>query len=113
MKRLLAALVALVVATNAAGYSPPDEIRFDALPADAARTVRLIERGGPYPFARDGSVFANREGRLPPHFRGYYLEYTVVPVGARERGARRIVAGRNGELYYSRDHYRSFQRIRQ
>jgi ribonuclease T1 len=111
--RLFAALVALVVATNAAGFSPSDEIRFDALPADAARTVRLIERGGPYPFARDGSVFANRERRLPPRYRGYYLEYTVVPLGGHERGAQRIVAGRNGEFYYSRDHYRSFQRIRQ
>lgn len=113
MIRLLAAIVALVVATNAAGFSPPDEIRIDRLPPEAMRTIRLIERGGPFPFARDGSVFANRERRLPPRHRGYYREYTVAPVGARERGARRIVAGRDGELYYSRDHYRSFQRVRE
>jgi len=110
--RLLAALVALVVASNAAGFSSPDEIRVEQLPPDAIRTIGLIKRGGPFPFARDGSVFANRERRLPPRYRGYYREYTVAPVGERERGARRIVAGRNQEFYYSRDHYRSFQRIR-
>lgn len=113
MIRLLAAIVALGVASNAAGFSPPDEIRVDQLPPAAIHTIRLIERGGPFPFARDGSVFANRERRLPPRYRGYYREYTVAPVGARERGARRIIAGRNGEFYYSRDHYRSFQRIRE
>ena len=64
-------------------------------------------------FRSDGSVFANRELRLPPRHRGYYREYTVAPAGAHERGAQRIVAGRDGELYYSRDHYRSFLRIRQ
>jgi ribonuclease T1 len=109
--RLLAAIVALAVASNAAGFAPPGEIRLEQLPPDAIRTIRLIDRGGPYPFARDGSVFANRERRLPQRLRGYYREYTVAPVGARERGARRIVAGRDGELYYSPDHYRSFQRV--
>ena len=113
MIRLLAAIVAFVVAANAAGFSPLDEIRVGALPADAARTIRLIHRGGPFPFAKDGSVFANREQRLPRRYRGYYREYTVAPVGARQRGARRIVSGREGELYYNRDHYRSFLRIRQ
>ena len=33
--------------------------------------------------------------------------------GVRHRGARRIVAGRGGELYYTDDHYRSFRRIRE
>jgi len=111
--RLLAAIVALVVASTAAGLSPLDEIGVDALPADAVRTVKLIQRGGPFAFARDGSVFANRERRLPARYRGYYREYTVAPPGAHSRGAQRIVAGRDGELYYSRDHYRSFLRIRQ
>lgn len=106
-------MVALVVASNAAGFSPLEEIRVAQLPPEASRTIGLIERGGPFPFAKDGSVFANREHRLPPRSRGYYREYTVAPPGARERGARRIVAGRNGELYYSRDHYRSFDRIRE
>ena len=113
MIRLLAAILAFVVASNAAAVPPLAEIRLDALPSEASHTVELIRRGGPFPFARDGSVFANREHRLPRRFRGYYREYTVARPGARERGARRIVAGRGGELYYTRDHYRSFLRIRE
>jgi len=58
-------------------------------------------------------VFGNREARLPAKPRGYYREYTVRTPRARDRGARRIVAGRDGELYYSGDHYRSFRRIRE
>jgi len=38
-------------------------------------------------------VFGNREKMLPPRRRGYYREYTVPTPGARDRGARRIVAG--------------------
>ena len=56
-------------------------------------------------------MFANRERRLPPRASGYYREYTVPTPGARDRGARRIIAGRNAELYYTDDHYRRFKRI--
>jgi ribonuclease T1 len=51
--------------------------------------------------------------QLPPQQHGYYREYTVRTPGARDRGARRIVAGAGGEYYYSADHYRSFKRIRE
>jgi ribonuclease T1 len=37
----------------------------------------------------------------------------VKTPGARDRGARRIVAGRGGEYYYTHDHYRTFRRIRE
>jgi ribonuclease T1 len=73
--------------------------------------VALIEAGGPFPYAKDGSEFFNREGRLPPNGPGYYREYTVETPGSSDRGARRIVAGRNGEFYYTRDHYQSFIRL--
>ena len=62
---------------------------------------------------RDGVVFGNRERLLPQRERGYYREYTVPTPGLKHRGARRIVAGRGGELYYTDDHYRSFKRIRE
>ncbi len=113
MKRLLAGLVALVLATGAAAFSPPGEIDVGELPPEARDTIALIQRGGPFPYARDGSVFYNREALLPGRARGYYREYTVRTAGARDRGARRIVRGRAGELYYSGDHYRSFRRIRE
>jgi ribonuclease T1 len=83
------------------------------LPPEARATVRLIREGGPFPFDRDGVVFGNRERLLPVRSRGYYREYTVVTPGVHHRGARRIIAGRQGELYYTDDHYRSFKRVRE
>ncbi|MFH9661512.1 ribonuclease domain-containing protein [Streptomyces sp. NPDC017248] len=81
------------------------------LPAEARRTLALIDRGGPFPYARDGVVFGNFEGRLPRHPRGYYHEYTVPTPGSRDRGARRLVAGQGGEFYYTDDHYKSFRAV--
>ena len=81
------------------------------LPREAIETVALIRKGGPYPHPRDVVAFGNREKLLPARERGWYREYTVRTPGARSRGARRIVAGRDGTLYYSDDHYRSFRRI--
>ena len=87
------------------------EIAAAELPGEARQTISLIRKGGPFPFLRDGVVFGNFEKRLPTRARGYYREYTVRTPGARERGARRIVAGKGGELYYTDDHYNSFRRI--
>ncbi len=81
------------------------------LPPEARATLELVRAGGPFPYERDGAVFGNREGHLPKHRHGYYREYTVPTPGARDRGGRRIVGGRGGELYYTDDHYRSFRRI--
>lgn len=79
--------------------------------AELAKVLDLIERGGPFPHKQDGAVFGNREGRLPQQPRGYYHEYTVRTPGERTRGARRVVRGDGGELYYTRDHYRTFMRV--
>ena len=81
------------------------------LPPEARQTLALIKAGGPFPYAKDGSVIGNREGLLPKRNRGYYKEYTVKTPGARDRGARRIVAGIPGEYYYTDDHYKTFKRI--
>jgi ribonuclease T1 len=99
----------LAVAVLAVALS--SEIPLDKLPPEARQTVALIKVGGPFPYQRDGSVFHNREGLLPKHSRDYYREYTVKTPGAKDRGARRIVAGQGGEFYYTDDHYRSFRRI--
>ena len=42
---------------------------------------------------------------------GYCHEYTVITPGASDRGARRIIAGADGELYYTDHHYASFKRV--
>jgi ribonuclease T1 len=81
------------------------------LPAEARRTLQLIDEGGPFPYERDGSVFGNFEGLLPRHERGHYREYTVPTPGSDDRGARRVVTGRNGETYYTDDHYASFTAV--
>ena len=128
---LIAALIGLIVppanqalatgAQLALGERPQDarstsserEISSGALPKEARETLAIIERGGPFPYRKDGSAFGNREKRLPLKAHGYYREYTVPTPGARDRGARRIVAGRDGEYYYTDDHYNSFRRIRE
>lgn len=85
------------------------------LPKEGRETLALIRRGGPYPFAKDGTIFSNRERVLPKHPRGYYHEYTVRTPGARDRGARRIICGGKQQLncYYTADHYASFKAIRE
>jgi ribonuclease T1 len=83
-----------------------------ALPPEAADTVRLIDAGGPFPYAEDGSTFHNFEGLLPGQKDGYYREYTVETPGSDDRGARRIIGGAEGELYWTADHYESFEVIR-
>jgi ribonuclease T1 len=108
--RLLAALLAALASCLALALAP-GEIDKRQLPREAIETVALIRQGGPFPYQKDGSAFGNRERLLPARERGWYREYTVRTPGARDRGARRIVAGRDGTLYYTDDHYRSFRRI--
>ncbi len=105
-------LVWAVACGNVAARELPDSIAVAQLPAEAQQTLRLIDRGGPFPYGKDGSTFGNFERRLPPHPRGYYREYTVPTPGARNRGAQRIITGESGEAYYTADHYRTFSRIR-
>lgn len=81
------------------------------LNAQARRTLALIRSGGPYPYRQDGGVFTNRERLLPRQASGYYREFTVVTPGSPDRGARRIIAGDGGDLYYTDDHYASFRQI--
>ena len=73
--------------------------------------MELIAAGGPYPYAKDGSTFGNREGILPPQPSGFYSEYTVVTPGENDRGARRIVGGEDGARFYTADHYSSFREV--
>uniref|UniRef100_A0A832GZT4 Guanyl-specific ribonuclease Sa n=1 Tax=Oscillatoriales cyanobacterium SpSt-402 TaxID=2282168 RepID=A0A832GZT4_9CYAN len=83
------------------------------LPPEVRKTVTLIQRGGPFPYRKDGTVFGNRERRLPLAARGYYREYTVPTPGASNRGARRLVVGGANEIYYyTGDHYGSFVRVK-
>lgn len=101
-------------------FSDPGRVR---LILDLAARVR---DGRPLPYPKDGTVFANREGRLPARPNGFYREYTVLPpagspneisVGGRRfrisppqgrRGAERLLIGGGELLWYSPDHYKTF-----
>jgi ribonuclease T1 len=117
----LVALVVLAVAlavgygVRAARDSPAPHlgtVALSSLPPQAAQTVTLIRHGGPFPYPRDdGAVFHNDEHRLPGEADGFYREYTVPTPGADDRGARRIITGRNGRYYWTADHYETFERI--
>jgi ribonuclease T1 len=81
------------------------------LPKEAIVTLTLIDKGGPFPYEKDGSTFANQERLLPLRERGYYREYTVQTPGSRDRGARRLVVGQAGDVYCTADHYESFRQV--
>jgi guanyl-specific ribonuclease Sa len=56
-------------------------------------------------------VFQNREKRLPQKPAGYYREWVHPTPGLRGPGPQRIVTGKEGEIYYSPDHYETFRRL--
>lgn len=117
---LAAAIVSLTLSplgVDARGLpSDTNTVALADLPTQARQTHQLILKGGPFPYAKDGTVFGNRERLLPRQPRGYYREYTVKTPGSRDRGARRIVCGGSPPTqpqacYYTADHYASFNRI--
>lgn len=116
------ALLWLALGAGAWARGPvPGTVDARDLPPEARQVLAQIRQGGPFRHARDGVTFYNRERLLPVQARGYYTEYTVPTPGARNRGARRIVAGRGetgnpatgGEYWYTADHYASFRRIQE
>jgi ribonuclease T1 len=118
LKNWLVLLIGLSLCLSASGRTSPgqDEISTAQLPREARQTMMLIKQGGPYPYRQDGKTFGNYEGHLPRQARGYYREFTVKTPGARNRGAKRIVAGGRPpeprEYFYTEDHYATFKRIR-
>ena len=56
-----------------------------------------------------GSRFGNREELLPEKEGRTYTECDIDTLGAKERGAKRIVFSNDGLIYYTGDHYNSFE----
>jgi filamentous hemagglutinin len=79
---------------------------------DLTDTLDRIERGERLRFSHDGITFENREKRLPRESSGYYREFVHPTTGESGPGGQRVVIGRNGEVYYTPDHYRTFRRVR-
>ena len=55
-----------------------------------------------------GSYFGNYEGLLPEAKGREYHECDIDTLGAKSRGAKRIIFSNDGLIYYTDDHYESF-----
>jgi len=119
LRRGLLYLVALFLSFNvfARDAVPIGTIAWAGLPVEARKTLVLIKRGGPFPYAKDGAVFGNYEEVLPKQKRGYYHEFTVKTAGVHNRGARRIIVGgepvTSQDFYFTDDHYATFKQIKE
>ena len=56
-----------------------------------------------------GSRFGNYEGKLPKKSGRTYYECDIDTLGESSRGAKRIVYSNDGLIYYTDDHYESFE----
>ena len=56
-----------------------------------------------------GSYFGNYEGLLPAKRGRTYTECDIDTAGRKSRGAKRIVFSNDGLIYYTGDHYESFE----
>ena len=79
---------------------------------DLAPTLKRIAEGDKLSHRNDGTIFQNRERRLPKQSNGYYHEWVHPTQGLAGPGPQRVITGEKGEVYYTPDHYQSFQRIK-
>lgn len=56
-----------------------------------------------------GDRFGNYEGLLPDDKGQKYYECDIDTLGKKKRGAKRIIWGDDGSIYYTEDHYESFE----
>lgn len=68
-----------------------------------------VERYAGEGAAIGGSRFGNYEGLLPEKRGRTYTECDIDTVGASSRGAKRVVFSNDGLIYYTGDHYESFE----
>ena len=68
-----------------------------------------VERYAGEGTAIGGSRFGNYEGLLPKAEGRSYAECDIGTVGGASRGAKRLVYSNDGLIYYTEDHYESFE----
>ncbi len=56
-----------------------------------------------------GDYFGNYEGTLPEKKGRKYYECDIDTLGAKKRGAKRIIFSSDGLIYYTEDHYETFE----
>lgn len=79
---------------------------------DLGPTLTRIESGGHGSHRNDGTTFQNRERRLPAKANGYYKEYVHPTPNSSGTGPQRVIVGRDGDIWYTPDHYKKFIRVR-
>lgn len=116
----LAAFASPAQPASGAGRGRAAELDLSAVasPAHRAQIARVVESmdrtGAPPRGVVQGGrrgVFRNAEGLLPRQRLGYWIESDVWPKKG-PRDAERLVFGRSREVYWTRDHYQSFVRLR-
>lgn len=75
---------------------------------DIGPILDRIKSGGSFPHGNGGTIFLNRAGDLPHKQTGYYIEYVHPTPGISGPGPQRIIVGKDGEMYYTADHYKTF-----
>lgn len=58
-----------------------------------------------------GDRFGNREKKLPDDKGRKYYECDIDTLGAKKRGAKRIIYSNDGLIYYTGNHYKSFEKM--
>lgn len=76
---------------------------------DLGWTGGSVERCAGEGTAIGGSRFGNYEGLLPEAEGRTYTECDIDTVGSSSRGAKRVVFSNDGLIYYTGDHYESFE----
>lgn len=87
----------------------PDNYVTKAEAEDAGWSGGNVERYTGEGTAIGGSRFGNREGLLPKEKGRTYTECDIDTPGENSRGAKRIVFSNDGLVYYTEDHYESFE----
>jgi guanyl-specific ribonuclease Sa len=80
-------------------------------------TLKRIANGIKDPHRNDGTNFQNRPRKdgtipLPCQAAGYYTEYVVGTRNIPHAGARRLVVGLGGDVWYTMNHYKIFTRLK-
>jgi filamentous hemagglutinin len=80
---------------------------------DLNPTLKRIREGKSARHRNDGAIFLNREGKLPKkRDREYYREFVLKKKDLPFPGPQRVIVGKEGEVYFTGDHYKTFTRVR-
>lgn len=85
---------------------------------DLQPTLNRIASGTKFPHKNDGSTFKNYPPKgqviplLPIKPKGYYKEFVHPTPGVDGPGKMRVVIGKDGDIWFTPNHYNNFIRVR-